>query len=52
MAQLEQTEDQQAVQALALQLHLKQLEDRSRRNNLRLRGVLEDTGEETLQSIV
>lgn len=41
---LEQTQTSQALTAVDLQLHLEDMEDRSRRNNLRMRGLSEATG--------
>lgn len=52
MEALEQANIAQAESAVALQLHLEDLEDRSRRNNLRLRGLPEATGAENLQDTV
>lgn len=49
---LEQSRETQAATAVDLQLHLEDLEDRSRRNNLRLRGIPEATGAEDLEATV
>lgn len=49
---LEQSRDQHRDAAVALQLHLEDIEDWSRRNNLRLRGILEDTGMGDLEGTV
>lgn len=42
-SQLEQAQSTQAAQVTSLQLHMEELEDRSRHNNLRLRGIPEAT---------
>lgn len=52
MSTLERSRDQQRETAIALQLHLEDIEDRSRRNNLRLRGIPEDVTEENLRDTV
>lgn len=52
VSQLEKAQSLQASHVSSLQLHLEQLAVRSRRNNLRLRGIPEDAGQESLQSIV
>lgn len=49
---LEQARDQHREVAIALQLHLEDVEDRSRRNNLRLRGIPETTPPENLGETV
>lgn len=48
VAALESSQDTQMDTAVALQLHLDDLEDRSRQNNLRLKGLPEATGAENL----
>lgn len=48
----ERSQESQAATAVDLQLHLEDLEDRSRRNNLRLRGLPEATGAEDLEATV
>lgn len=50
--QLEQAQSRQAAQVTSLQLHMKELKDRSHQNNLRLRGIPEATGQEILQTMV
>lgn len=45
---LERSQASQTATAIDLQLHLEDLEDHSRRNNLRLRGITEATGAEDL----
>lgn len=52
VSQLEQVQTLQAFHASSLQLHLEELEDRSRHNNLRFRGIPEATGREALQPTV
>lgn len=49
VAGLERARDQHRDTAVALQLHLEDVEDRSRRNNLRLRGLPETVDAETLE---
>lgn len=49
---LEQARDQQREAAITLQLHLEDVEDRSRRNNLRLRGIPESAHQENLGETV
>lgn len=49
---LERSQESQDATAIDLQLHLEDLEDRSRRNNLRLRGIPEATGAEDLAATV
>lgn len=49
---LEQSQAEQAESTIAIQLHMEDLEDRSRRNNLRLRGIPEATGAENLPDTV
>lgn len=49
---LERSQESQDATAVDLQLHLEDLEDRSRRNNLRLRGIPEATGAEDLPATV
>lgn len=49
---LECSQESQDATAVDLQLHLEDLEDRSRRNNLRLRGIPEATGVEDLSATV
>lgn len=49
---LEQSRDHHRDTAVALQLHLKDIEDQSRRNNFRLRGIPEDTDMENLGEVV
>lgn len=51
-AALEGSQETQMDTAMALQLHLEDLKDRSRRNNLRLRGLPEATGTENLADTV
>lgn len=41
--ELEQSRDQHRDTAVALQVHLDDIEDQSRHNNLRLRGIPKDT---------
>lgn len=45
---VESKQDSQAAAAINLQLQLEELEDRGRRNNLRIRGLPEATGSEDL----
>lgn len=45
---LKQVQDVQATSILTQQLRLEEMEDRSRRNNLRLRGLPEAMGSEDL----
>lgn len=45
---LEQTWDQHRETAISLQLHLENVEDQSRRNNLRLRGIPESADVENI----
>lgn len=52
IAALERSQEPQAATAIDLQLHLEDLEDRSRHNNLRLRGIPEATGSEDLAATV
>lgn len=52
VAALEQVRDQQRDAAITLQLHLEDMEDRSRRNNLRLRGIPETTSQDSLGDTV
>lgn len=49
---LERANDIHTREAQEMQLHLEEMEDRSRRNNLRLRGIPEATGPEDLQETV
>lgn len=49
VAALEQTRDVQQDQTTTLQLHLEEIKDWSRRNNLRLWGLPEATGMESLE---
>lgn len=49
---LERTQASQTATAVDLQLHMEDLEDRSRRKNLRLRGLPEATGSEDLEATV
>lgn len=49
---LEHSQESQATTAVELQLRLEDLEDRSHRNNLRLRGLPEATGAEDLEATV
>lgn len=46
VAALERSEDTHSAAALEMQLHLEEMEDRSRRNNLRLRGIPKAIGSE------
>lgn len=48
MAAVETQQTAQTATVLTQQLHLEELEDQSRRNNLRLRGLPEATGTEDL----
>lgn len=52
IAALERSQESQAATAVDLQLPLEDLEDRSRSNNLRLRGLPEATGAEDLAATV
>lgn len=52
VAALEQARDLHRDSTIALQLHLEDIEDRSRRNNLQLRGIPEDTAMENLGETV
>lgn len=45
---LERANASHMVESQEMQLHLEEMEDRSRRNNLRLRGLPEATGPEDL----
>lgn len=45
---LEQTQQAHSLEAQEMQLHIEEMEDRSRRNNLRLRGIPEAPGPEDL----
>lgn len=49
---LERSQETQTSRAVDLQLHLEDLEDHSRRNSLRLRGIPETTGSEDLSASV
>lgn len=49
---LEQARESQAIEVQEMQLHIEEMEDRSRRNNLRLRGIPEATGSEDLAETV
>lgn len=49
---LEQARDQQRESAIALQLHLENIKDRSRRNNLWLRGIPKGTESESFRETV
>lgn len=49
---LECANDSHTRETQEMQLHLEKMEDRSRRNNLRLRGIPEATGPEDLQETV
>lgn len=49
---LEHSQTSQATLAGEMQLHLEEMEDRSRRNNLRLQGLPEATGTEDLPATV
>lgn len=49
---LEQAQDSHKDSAISLQLHLEEIEDRSRRNNLRLRGIPEAVGSDQLAETV
>lgn len=48
LKQVEDTQTNQTKVLLTEQLHLEEIEDRSRRNNLRIRGLPESTGTEDL----
>lgn len=52
VASLESTHKDQACSAVDLQLRMEEMEDRSRRNNLRLRGLPEATGPSDLLATV
>lgn len=52
VAHLEEVQSVHASYASSLQLHLEEFEDRSRRNNLRFRGISEGVGQEALQPVV
>lgn len=49
---LERSRDQHREAAVSLQLYLEDMEDRSRRSNLRLRGIPEDAEAEDLDALV
>ena len=52
VASLEQAQRLQTLQVDSLQLKLEEIEDRSRRRNLRFRGVPESIGKEALQQAI
>lgn len=52
VAALERSQSSQVANAIDLQLHLEDLEDHSRHNNLRLQGLPEATGTEDLAATV
>lgn len=52
IAQIEQIQTHQSLQASIMQLRYEELEDRNRRKNLRFRGVPEAVEKETLEKTI